>query len=138
MRIVILLAAALLIAGCQGSPCSYDEPSKNYISQSEEECRTIRFMCVPGTKPFFSECGCGCEAALNNTPGNDTLEEEHLCTDEERKAEVCAEVYQPVCGYFDPSKVQCIKYPCAQEFSNGCFACSDDKIKYWARGECPE
>ncbi len=49
----------------------------------------------------------------------------------------CATVYDPVCGWFDAEKIQCVKYPCAQTFSNSCFACSDDKVKYYTEGACP-
>ncbi|TAL48149.1 hypothetical protein EPN87_01205 [archaeon] len=51
--------------------------------------------------------------------------------------QICTAQYNPVCGWFDPAKIQCIRYPCAQTFSNSCFACSDDKVKYYTQGECP-
>jgi len=61
----------------------------------------------------------------------------NLCHQESREGGYCIEVYQPVCGWFDSEKIQCVKYPCAQTFSNSCFACHDDKVQYWTEGECP-
>jgi len=49
---------------------------------------------------------------------------------------VCIELYNPVCGWFSPD-IQCVKYPCAQDFSNSCFACSDDNVLYYTEGACP-
>lgn len=59
------------------------------------------------------------------------------CPSSSREPGACIELYSPVCGWFKPS-VQCIKYPCAQTFSNSCFACKDDKVLYYTQGECPQ
>ena len=61
----------------------------------------------------------------------------HKCGDEERKAEACITLHDPVCGWNDPEKIQCIKYPCAQTYSNGCDACIQENVLYWTPGECP-
>ena len=60
-----------------------------------------------------------------------------FCKPEDREAEACIEIYQPVCGWFDPEKIQCIRYPCAQTFGNSCFACMDENVLYYTEGECP-
>lgn len=60
-----------------------------------------------------------------------------FCKIEQRNAQACITLYQPVCGWNDPERIQCIKYPCAQTYSNGCFACSDEKVSYYTEGECP-
>lgn len=60
------------------------------------------------------------------------------CTPESRKGEFCPTNYDPVCGWFDAQKVQCISYPCAETYSNSCFACLDAKVEYWAKNACPE
>jgi len=52
------------------------------------------------------------------------------------RPEVCTEEYMPVCGWFGPD-VQCIRYPCASTFGNGCLACSDINVAYYTPGECP-
>ena len=51
--------------------------------------------------------------------------------------DVCYEIYQPVCGWFDTNKVRCVKYPCADTFSNDCFACSNENVLFYTQGECP-
>lgn len=109
--------------------CDYE--SKNYIGKSMEECSRIQFLCAPGFEQFDNKCGCGCEKS------GAVEQEENLCTPESRKAEACIDLYQPVCGWFNPEKIQCIKYPCAQTFSNICYACTDEKVLYWTEGECP-
>jgi hypothetical protein len=64
-------------------------------------------------------------------------DEKHFCSIVDRASEACMEVYDPVCGWFDPGQIQCIRYPCAATYSNSCFACIDSKVHYWTRGECP-
>ena len=63
---------------------------------------------------------------------------QHYCSPESRGVGACITLYKPVCGWFDPARIQCIKYPCAQTFSNGCYACIDQKVLYWTEGECPK
>jgi len=60
------------------------------------------------------------------------------CTPESKTAQVCNEMYSATCGWFDSERIQCIKYPCAQTYSNSCFACADEKVKYITEGECPK
>ena len=70
-----------------------------------------------------------------NGPAN--LSNSTFCKPEQRGVEICASVYSPVCGWFSKN-IQCIKYPCAQTFSNSCSACSNPGVEYWTEGECPE
>ena len=111
--------------------CNYTEDS--YLGKSKKECFTIQFSCAPGYEPFSDDCGCGCKKILdiNNTDLN-------VCSPESRDNDFCIEWYQPVCGWFDPEQIQCIRYPCANTYSNSCHACRDDKVKYWSSGECPD
>ncbi len=77
---------------------------------------------------------------FNNTIKKDTENNEKEifdCSDESRNAEACIEIYEPVCGWFNSSRIQCIKYPCAQAFSNSCFACQNPDVEYYTKGECP-
>lgn len=64
--------------------------------------------------------------------------EKTYCDTKDREAEACIEVYDPVCGWFDSDKVQCIKYPCAETFGNSCFSCLNPDVAYYTKGECPE
>ncbi|MEK6919038.1 MAG: hypothetical protein AABW73_03280 [Nanoarchaeota archaeon] len=62
----------------------------------------------------------------------------NYCDNESRLGDFCVELYKPVCGWSDPEKIQCIKYPCAQTYSNSCFACHNLDVSYWTDGECPK
>ncbi len=63
--------------------------------------------------------------------------EENYCDADSRLADACIKIYQPVCGWMDGEKIQCFAYPCAQTFSNSCFACMDENVLYWTDGGCP-
>jgi hypothetical protein len=54
-----------------------------------------------------------------------------------RNVEGCPDVLRPVCGWNDPERIQCIKYPCAQDYFNSCEACVDENVLYWTEGTCP-
>jgi len=64
-------------------------------------------------------------------------EKRSYCPEESRNVEACIEIYQPVCGWFNPEEIVCVKYPCAVTFSNSCFACQSEDILYYTNGECP-
>jgi len=49
------------------------------------------------------------------------------CTASSRNAEVCIEIYEPVCGF-----------PFERTYSNSCFACMDEIVEYYVFGECPD
>ncbi len=109
-----------------------EQVRRSYVGYSAEECLTISILCTPDREYFSDETGCGCELK------EDVLVERVNCTDESRNADACIEIYQPVCGWFNPEKVKCVNYPCAITFSNSCFACMDGNIAYYTGGECPE
>jgi hypothetical protein len=72
-----------------------------------------------------------------STINNAEDKEKNYCTAKQKSGDVCTEEYAPVCGWSNQD-IKCIKYPCAQTFSNKCFACHDDNIAYWTIGECPK
>jgi len=41
-----------------------------------------------------------------------------FCKDEQRNVGACITLYDPVCGWNDPDKIQCITFPCASTYSN--------------------
>lgn len=125
---------SVFIAGCaqtvpvtKDEVCDYGDRLRNYVGKNADECSRIQALCVPGFELFEDDCGCGCQVIGGNT-----------CTAEQKQADACIEIYQPACGWDDPEKVQCIKYPCAQTYSNSCFACIAENVLYWTEGECPD
>lgn len=107
--------------------CDYS--GEKYVGKSLDECSRIKFVCVAGTEYFSDDCGCGCRPV--------ETEKRNYCTNESRESDVCAQIYQPVCGWFS-EKIQCIKYPCAVDFGNSCEACGNEDVSYWTSGVCPE
>ena len=60
------------------------------------------------------------------------------CTPEQRNAEVCAQIYQPVCATVN---IQCITTPCdpiQETFPNACSACSNSLASSYTVGECSD
>ena len=115
--IISLIVMSFLLACTQNQPIA---------------CTADAKICPDGTA--VGRVGPNCEFA----PCPNNQSKQNYCSAIEHKGDVCAEIYKPVCGWFDPEKIQCIRYPCAQTFSNECFACHDEKVLYWTEGECPE
>ena len=92
---------------------------RKYVSQDVEECSRIQVLCIPGREYFLDETGCGCELVSEDD------KQKVYCKEEQRKAEACIEIYQPVCGF-----------PLNKTFSNSCFACMDEQVEYHIQGEC--
>ena len=71
---------------------------------------------------------------VNNKNNN---EKQYFCDPDQRLVDTCIEIYNPVCGWNDPERIQCIRFPCASTYSNSCFACVNEDVLYWTEGECP-
>jgi hypothetical protein len=59
-----------------------------------------------------------------------------FCQPEQREAEICLAVYQPVCAKVN---IQCITTPCNpvyETFSNSCEACKNELVEFYTIGEC--
>lgn len=54
------------------------------------------------------------------------------CTEESRDAELCVDVYEPVCG----NTFEITLKP--KTYSNSCFACSEKDVQYYTKEECPK
>lgn len=68
--------------------------------------------------------------------GGSFVENVFECAPEQRDADVCIEIYQPVCGLVN---VQCITTPCPpieQTFSNSCEACRNSLVDVYTDGAC--
>src|SRR3989344_3263376 len=115
--------------------CNYNDTSKRYVQESPDTCRTVLFTCNGrNERPFNDECGCGCTTTPLAENTNTASMEQTPCTDP--RPEACTEQYNPACGWFNES-IKCVRYPCAQTYSNSCTACKDTKVSNWTSGECP-
>ncbi|MBI3623460.1 hypothetical protein HY212_05280 [Candidatus Pacearchaeota archaeon] len=72
-----------------------------------------------------------------NANKNQNFPSGHDCTPSSRNADACITIYKPVCGWFSDN-IQCIKYPCAQTYSNSCEACKNSDVSHYTEGECPK
>ena len=106
---------------------NYENPNKNYLGNSVEECSRIRFMCVEGYKHFEDGYGCGCEK-LEGSTDNENTGEKNFCSPESRKAGACITLYDPVCGWKGNNRLGA--------YSNSCVACMNANVEYWTAGEC--
>jgi hypothetical protein len=123
--------------------CDYNSTDKNYLIKSPSGCKKMdknSLSCDNNHKFFKDSCGCGCvlEKSKKNETKNesDNKNEKNYCSSKLKSSNICPYAYQPVCGWFN-SSIQCFKYPCAQEFSNSCFACNSPNVEYWTNGKCP-
>lgn len=47
---------------CAPAACNPDnEPNREYRMRDPAQCKAALFSCDTGKKPFFNDCGCGCE-----------------------------------------------------------------------------
>jgi hypothetical protein len=120
---LVVASLIIILAGCDEQMVFGD---KEYISKDADRCSGMRFACREGMEPFFSDDGCGCQKMM---------QPEKSCSGMEGFD--CMGIYDPVCGYSDPEKVQCLKYPCASMYNNSCLACENQDVIYYVRGECP-
>ncbi|HLC96580.1 MAG TPA: eight-cysteine-cluster domain-containing protein [Candidatus Nanoarchaeia archaeon] len=118
-----------------------------------KECEYISEADCTSLGGSFQECASACRhdptaeictmqcvpvCSLNNSQTYDNVKPREVnCLAEQRSAEVCPTLHDPVCGWFDPKQIQCIKYPCAQTYNNICEACLDSKVLSWTSGDCP-
>jgi len=97
-----------------------------------EACTAEAKLCPDGTAVGRTRPNCEFESCP------DVEENRVYCTEEQKQADACIEIYQPVCGYSDSDKIKCLVYPCASTYSNSCFACIAEDVLYWVDGICPK
>lgn len=114
------------------------EPTINCSQFTSTNCPKNCSVC-----PNCAECSavtCHTKDFCNNLGFNETWQNQtqpNYCTTESRNAQVCNDIYQPVCGWFSQN-IKCIKYPCANTYSNSCNACQNKDVEYYIDGECPK
>ncbi|HLC60214.1 MAG TPA: hypothetical protein VJJ52_02185 [Candidatus Nanoarchaeia archaeon] len=116
---------------CGSSDCGPQLGMPNYLCPDGKTTAGPTGRCLKN-----SDGTCGWEVTSCPPSNQNESLKQNYCTAESRKGQMCIALYKPVCGWFDPARIQCIKYPCANTFSNSCVACQDDKVLYWTEGEC--
>lgn len=69
---------------------------------------------------------------------DETSNQVFTCTTEQRDADICIQIFEPVCGKVN---IQCITTPCEpirETFPNSCFACANPLMETYTKGACPE
>ena len=91
-------------------------------------------MCPDGSFVGRTAPGCAFAACPDEVPPSSG---EIVCTQEQKDAEACIEIYAPVCASY---QVQCVTEPCnpvPKSYPNSCFACADNSvISYTEGGVC--
>ncbi len=162
MKTWIILFGLLVVIGCSEHPvldikqCTSDllcvpKPgchpmeciNSDFIDQFEQPdfcTEEFRFDAAYNADDCLCTDGMCVNKNLGRTAEEEEEEEEeeerNHCTESMRDADSCVQVYQPVCGWFKDS-VQCIRFPCAADYSNSCFACMDQNVEYYTDGACP-
>lgn len=115
-----------------------DAVSENPGPSPDESTSTTVIACTAEAKQcpdgsYVGRSGPNCEfAECESGVSRGTL----FCSEESREAEVCAEIYAPVCADL---KVECITAPCEPvptDYVNSCFACAEERVQSYISGEC--
>ncbi len=85
--------------------------------------------CVLAGNPVMGSYPRQCRDEKTGNIFVEEIKDKFYCVSEDRNAEACIQVYQPVCGY-DNNGNQ------IKSYSNSCFACINEDVKYYTFGEC--
>lgn len=112
--------------GRTGPNCEFAE----CVAMNAVDCPADAKVCPDGST--VSRSGPNCQFA-SCAVESDVLK---FCSDESRLAEMCAEIYTPVCAAV---QVECVTTPCnpvPETYSNECFACMNSRVLSFQSGEC--
>ncbi|MFA5856180.1 MAG: Kazal-type serine protease inhibitor domain-containing protein [Candidatus Pacearchaeota archaeon] len=127
----------------KNSECKSDEfCKKSKCGDEKGKCEKASEICPMNYKPV---CGCDLktysnECVMNGNKVNKL--KDGACEKIDNKAHLCSNntlgcTTTNVCGWFNPQQIQCLKYPCANNYDNSCSACSNENVLYWTYGTCP-
>ena len=95
-------------------------------------CTMDAKQCPDGS--YVGRMGPDCEFAA--CPNEDVGSKPIPCTSEQKQAEACIEIYQPVCASV---QIQCVTTPCEpiqKTYGNSCQACAEHSVTEYTEGEC--
>jgi hypothetical protein len=101
---------------------------------SVESCPNSCVVCPPCFE--CSSISCQTEAFCNNIGFDRDWYDSVRPIKCVERADVCPDIYQPVCANVN---VQCITTPCnpvQETFSNSCQACQNSLVDFYRMGEC--
>ena len=130
------LILSLLIVGC--TPNQNQTPSSNQNNTNQPAVEVFDFdSCVKAGNPILKSNPPQCRHdGITYIEKTTTTSKEIKCQPSQRDAEVCAEIYQPVCAKVN---IQCVKAPCPpinETFSSACHACRNSLVESYIEGEC--
>ncbi|GEM_PF-1923464 len=99
-------------------------------------CTADAKICSDGTGVGRTGPYCEFAACPDDVDVTERLPDAVVCTDAQKKAEICTMEYAPVCGLVE---VQCITSPCppiSETFGNACSACGQGNVTSYTQGEC--
>ena len=113
---------------------SSDTVASDTATSSEEfvACTMDAKLCPDGS--YVGRGGPNCEFAA--CPQATSTPKTVTCTAEQKQAEACIEIYQPVCATV---QIQCLTTPCEpipKTFGNSCEACSETSVTEYTEGAC--
>lgn len=142
---IVILAMLGFIAWQFVVPTKFVHTPSNQVActMDARECPDGSFVGRTGPNCEFAACPNG--SAVNDSPmpvvedpvdASDQIADVFTCSPESREAQVCIELYAPVCAQV---QVECITTPCnpvPETFSNSCFACANERVLSYTNGAC--
>ena len=120
-------------AQCRVNGFVFTQKTPEDSSTQPVACTRDAKLCADGSSVGRT----GPDCAFAACPGERAdLSKAHVCTQEEKQAQICTMEYAPVCGLV---QVQCVTTPCdpvPETFSNGCTACGQENVISYTQGEC--
>lgn len=129
--LAVVVIAFFIVRAFSSSPVNYDN-SSGAVTTSRDDIDLV----FDGDRRAGASNSVNGESLGESAPSGQPA---HYCADEDRDVEVCEDIDEPVCGWYDLSHVECAPDdPCVRSvFPNVCRACQNQNIEYWTEGDCP-
>ncbi len=141
--LTLIIPITLFVVGCGKEKVEQDASttSKTTVSEVVTPVKT-----TPSKSPAIPPLNTAPKTTPDDTVSNKAVPDKTAtktnptkvtkCLPEQRKVDLCIEIYQPVCGTVN---VQCIKAPCPptkETFSSPCIACRNSLVSSYTDGAC--